>query len=46
MIVLHIEHPIRDFTMWKRAFDREPIDREGSAVRRYRTFVPWMIHIT
>ena len=40
MIVLHIEHPIRDFAAWKAAFDRDPIDRERSGVRRYHILRP------
>lgn len=40
MIVLHIEHPIRDFATWKIAFDRDPIGRERSGVRCYRVFRP------
>jgi hypothetical protein len=36
MTVLRIEHPVPDFEMWKRAFDRDPVDRERSGVVRYR----------
>ena len=36
MTVLHIEHPVVDFETWKRAFDADPVDRQGSGVRRYR----------
>jgi hypothetical protein len=36
MTVLHIEHPVSDFEAWKQAFDRDPIGRERSGVRRYR----------
>lgn len=36
MTVLHIEHPVPDYESWKRAFDSDPADREGSGVRRYR----------
>jgi hypothetical protein len=36
MTVLHIEHPVPDFETWKQAFDRDPIGRERSGVRRYR----------
>lgn len=38
MIVLRIEHPVRNFDGWKRAFDNDPIGRERSGVRRYRVF--------
>lgn len=40
MTTLHIEHPIRDFDIWKAAFDRDPIGRERSGVRRYRVLRP------
>jgi len=40
MNILHIEHPIRDFDTWKAAFDRDPIGREQSGVRRYRILRP------
>jgi hypothetical protein len=35
MIIVHAEHEIRDFDTWKTAFDRDPIRREQSGVRRY-----------
>ena len=28
MIILRIEHPIRDFMTWKKAFDRDPAGRQ------------------
>jgi hypothetical protein len=40
MTILQIEHGISDFTTWKTAFDRDPLDRKGSGVRRYRVFQP------
>ncbi|MBA2315141.1 MAG: hypothetical protein H0V87_07120 [Chloroflexi bacterium] len=40
MTVVQLEHPIRDFPMWKAAFDRDPIRREASGVRRYRIYRP------
>ena len=40
MFTLHIEHPVRDFNMWKRAFDSDPIGRERSGVRSYRILRP------
>ena len=40
MSILHIEHPIRDFDAWKKAFERDPIGRERSGVRRYRVLRP------
>jgi quinol monooxygenase YgiN len=35
MIIVHAEREIRDFDTWKTAFDRDPIRREQSGVRRY-----------
>ena len=40
MVTVHIEHPIRDFESWKVAFDRDPVGRERSGVRRYRIHRP------
>ena len=40
MPVLRLEHAIRDFDLWKAAFDRDPIRREESAVRSHRVFRP------
>jgi hypothetical protein len=36
MYILRIEHPVPNYDVWKAAFDSDPIDREGSGVRRYR----------
>jgi hypothetical protein len=36
MPILRIEHRAADFDAWKQAFDNDPLDREGSGVRRYR----------
>ena len=36
MITVRIEHPITGFEQWKAAFDRDPVDRRGSGVRRYQ----------
>ena len=38
MPTLQLEHAIQDFAMWKAAFDRDPIDRQGKGVRRHRVF--------
>jgi hypothetical protein len=35
MPILRIEHAVPDFNGWKRASDRDPVDRQGSGVRRY-----------
>jgi hypothetical protein len=40
MIVLQIEHPVRDFDAWKGAFDSDPVDRERGGVRSYRVLRP------
>jgi hypothetical protein len=40
MPVLRIEHPVRDFDAWKKAFDGDPAGREASGVRRYRVLRP------
>jgi hypothetical protein len=36
MTVVRIEHSVPSFDKWKQAFDRDPADRKGSGVRRYR----------
>ncbi len=40
MTVVQLEHPVRDFAIWKAAFDRDPVRREASGVRRYRIYRP------
>ncbi len=40
MPILQLEHPISDYTVWKQAFDSDPLRREESGVRRYRVFRP------
>lgn len=40
MPIVKIEHPVKDYETWKAAFDRDPIGREASGVRRYRIFRP------
>jgi hypothetical protein len=40
MITLRIEHTIQEFVVWKQAFDRDPIGRERSGVRRYQVLRP------
>src|SRR5689334_21893772 len=37
---LKIEHPIVDFETWRAAFERDPVGRKRSGVRRYRVFRP------
>lgn len=38
MPVLQFEHPIKNFEMWKNAFDRDPIDRRSLGVQRHRVY--------
>ncbi|WP_427016980.1 hypothetical protein ACQCSX_20165 [Pseudarthrobacter sp. P1] len=40
MYTLQIEHGIKDFPLWKDAFDRDPLDRGASGVRAYRIECP------
>jgi hypothetical protein len=40
MYMLRIEHPVRDFDGWKRAFDSDPVGREKSGMRRYQILRP------
>jgi hypothetical protein len=40
MVTVRIEHPITSFERWKEAFDRDPVDRRGSGVRRYQILRP------
>ncbi len=40
MTILHIEHPIRDFDTWKKAFESDPAGRERSGVRSYQILRP------
>jgi hypothetical protein len=35
MTTLRIEHRVHDYEAWKATFDRDPLDRRGSGVRRY-----------
>jgi ribose 5-phosphate isomerase len=38
MFILQIEHPVPDFSGWKRAFDSDPLNRKESGVKGYRIF--------
>jgi hypothetical protein len=40
MTILRIEHPVRDYETWKKAFDADPVGRERSGVRRYWVMRP------
>jgi len=37
IVVVRVEHPVPDYEIWKRdAFDRDPLGRAPSGVRRHR----------
>jgi hypothetical protein len=36
MPILQIEHAVRDFDVWKQAFDRDPVGRAQGGVLSYR----------
>lgn len=38
MPMLRLQHAVPSFEGWKRAFDRDPVDRKGSGVRRYHVY--------
>lgn len=40
MINLHIEHDVVNFSVWKAAFDSDPVGRQKSGVRTYRILQP------
>ncbi|MGM9473677.1 hypothetical protein ACS5PJ_16945 [Pseudarthrobacter sp. YS3] len=40
MFTLRIEHGIKDFGLWKQAFDRDPVDRAASGVVGHRISRP------
>ncbi len=40
MYTLQIEHGIKDFALWKAAFDRDPVNRSKSGVTAYRISRP------
>lgn len=40
MYTLQIEHGIKDFGMWKAAFDRDPVNRAASGVVAHRISRP------
>jgi hypothetical protein len=40
MAILQIEHPVRDFEGWKKAFDSDPVGRTQGGVRRHRISRP------
>jgi hypothetical protein len=40
MHMLRIEHPIRDYDGWKKAFDSDPVGRQKLGVRRYQISRP------
>jgi hypothetical protein len=36
MATLRIEHPVPDYDAWKQVFDKDPVGRQKSGVRRYK----------
>ena len=40
MYTLQIEHEIKDFGVWKAAFDRDPVNRAASGVTAHRISRP------
>lgn len=37
MYILHMEHPVPDYAVWKeRGFDADPLGRKAMGVQRYR----------
>lgn len=40
MTLLQVEHTISNFERWKEAFDKDPINRRKSGVKRYRILRP------
>jgi hypothetical protein len=40
MTILQIEHQVASYEGWKQAFERDPIGRKKSGVRRYRVYRP------
>lgn len=40
MYTLQIEHGIKDFDLWKAAFDRDPVNRAASGVTAHRISRP------
>lgn len=40
MFTLQVEHAVKDFNMWRTAFDSDPLDRAASGVRSYRILRP------
>ena len=40
MVILQIEHPVKSFDAWKKAFDSDPVNRKQSGVRCYRVLRP------
>ena len=40
MYILQIEHPVRKYEEWKKAFDNDPVGRKRNGVLRYRILRP------
>lgn len=40
MVILQVEHGVRDYDAWKQAFDSDPVGRKQGGVLRYRILRP------
>jgi hypothetical protein len=40
MVILQVEHKIKSFETWKKAFDSDPINRKQAGVCRYSVLKP------
>ncbi len=40
MYILHVEHPVPDFNIWKNLFDQNSIGRDNSGMRGYKILRP------
>jgi len=40
VVILRIEHVVRDYESWKRAFDSDPVGREAGGVKGHRVLRP------
>ncbi len=40
MVILQVEHGVREYETWKTAFDSDPVGREAGGVRSYRIMRP------
>jgi hypothetical protein len=40
VVMVHMQHTVRDYADWKAMFDADPLDRKGSGVTAYRICRP------